>query len=293
MKKMLLIINPVTAKSIITPHLVDIIDIFENGGYDVTVHITKRKNDTCDTVKAIGSQFDTVVSVGGDGTLNETVAGVISLDNKPKIGYIPAGTTNDFATSWGIPSKPVEAARLIIEKDPVPTDVCVFCGRPYIYVAAFGAFTEVSYQTPQQLKQNFGRTAYIVEGIKRLAAIRPWKMKFEYDGKTVEGEFLYGMISNTKRVGGFDLKIKDDISISDGLMELILIKKPEKSTDNAKMLGAVLAQDTSSGFISFDHTKKIRFHTDEMMPWTVDGEDAGSTQDGTIEILHHAVELYL
>ena len=293
MKKLLMMINPVTAKNMITPHLVDVVDIFEKGGYDVTVHVTKHRNDPGEMIRAVGSDYDTVVAVGGDGTLNETVGGVLALKDKPKIGYIPAGTTNDFATSWGIPKKPIDAARSIVESDPVPTDVSLFCGRPFIYVAAFGAFTEVSYQTPQQLKQNFRRTAYIMECIKSLPTIRPWKMHLEYDGETVEGEFLYGMISNTRRVGGFDLKMKDDISITDGLMEVILIKKPDKPADNAKMISAVLAQDTHSGYVSFDHAKSIRFHTDENMPWTVDGEDAGSTTDGTVEILEHAVELFM
>lgn len=292
MKKLLFLINPVTAKTTITPHLIDIIDIFEKGGYDVTVHVTKRKNDTREITEAVGSAYDVVVCTGGDGTLNETVSGVIGLAKKPRIGYIPAGTTNDFATSWGIPKKPLDAARSIVSTEPVPTDVSIFCGRPFVYVAAFGAFTEVSYQTPQQLKQSLGRTAYIFEGIKSLGTIRPWKLKIDHDNGTVEGEFLYGMISNTRRVGGFELKMKDAISISDGLMEVILIRKPEKTVDNAKMLGAVLAQDTQSEYITFAHTKNIRFTSDEELPWTVDGENGGIVKSGEVSILEHAIELY-
>lgn len=292
MKKLLLLINPVTAKTALAPHLIDIIDIFEKGGYDVTIHITKRKNDTREITEAVGAAYDIVVCGGGDGTLNETVSGVIGLAKKPRIGYIPAGTTNDFALSWGIPKKPIEAAHSIVSTDPVPTDVSIFCGRPFVYVAAFGAFTEVSYQTPQQLKQSLGRTAYIFEGIKSIGTIRPWKLKIEHDNGAVEGEFLYGMISNTRRVGGFELKMKDNISISDGLMEVILVKKPDKPSDNAKMLGAVLAQDTHSEFITFAHTKSIRFTTDEDMPWTVDGENGGIVRSGEVNILEHAIELY-
>ena len=292
MKKLLFLINPKTAKMTISPHLVDIIDIFEKSGYDVTVHITQRRNDIREVIRAVGSTYDTVVCAGGDGTLNETVSGVIALDKKPKIGYIPSGTTNDFAQSWGIPKKPIEAARSIVTTDPIPTDVSIFCGRPFVYVAAFGAFTEVSYQTPQQLKQSLGRTAYIVEGIRSLGTIRPWKLKIEHDCGMVEGEFLYGMISNTRRVGGFELKMKDKISISDGLMEVILVRKPDKPADNAKMLGAVLAQDTQSQFITFEHTKNIRFTAEADLPWTVDGENGGNVRSGKVSILERAVELF-
>ncbi len=292
MKELLFIINPKTAKTALSPHLIDIIDIFMKSGYDVHVHVTQDKDDTEYTARTLGEKYDTVVCAGGDGTLNGTVSGIINLEQKPRIGYIPAGTTNDFAASWGIPKNPLEAAKSIANSEPVKTDISIFCGRPFVYVAAFGAFTEVSYQTPQQLKNSLGRTAYIFEGIKSLSTIRPWRMKIAYDYGEVEGEFLYGMISNTRRVGGFELKMKNDISISDGLMEVILIKKPKNPSDNHKMLGAVLAQDTSSEYITFAHTTHIKFESDEPIPWTVDGENGGIVERGEATILEHAIELY-
>ena len=292
MKKLLLIINPVTAKTTISPYLIDMIDIFEKAKYDVKVHISKCKHDITEIIEKTGSKFDVVVCAGGDGTLNETVSGVLKLDKKPKIGYIPAGTTNDFATSWGIPRKPIDAAKSIVSTDPIKTDVSIFCGRPFVYVAAFGAFTKVSYQTPQQLKKNLGYTAYLFEGIKSLGTIRPWKMEIQHDNGLVSGEFFYGMISNSRKIGGFDLKMKNDISISDGLMEMILVKKPDNPADNPKMLGAVLTQDTNSEYITFEHTKQITFTTDEQLPWTVDGEEGGIVKHGKVEILEHAIELF-
>lgn len=292
MKKLLFIINPVTTKPAISPHLIDVIDTFERGGYEVNVHISKHKNDTCEITEKYGSEYDTVVCAGGDGTLNETVSGVMRLEKKPCIGYIPAGTTNDFAYSWGIPKKPLDAARSIVSSQPSSTDVSLFCGKPFVYVSAFGVFTEASYQTPQQLKQSLGRTAYILGGIKSLSSIKPWKISIKHDEGEIEGEFLYGMISNTRRVGGFELKMKDDISISDGLMELILIRNPSNHLDNARMLNAVLAQDTSSEYITFVHTKNIRFHTDEELPWTIDGENGGIVKDGEITIAEHAIKLF-
>ena len=293
MKKLLFIINPVTAKAALTPSLIDVLDTFGRAGYEVTTHVTRYKNDTQDTVRAVGEGYDVIVCAGGDGTLNETVSGVVGFVKKPKIGYLPAGTTNDFAVSWGIPRKPLAAAEMIASGEASPIDVNVFCGRPYIYVAAFGAFTEASYATPQPMKQSLGWSAYIFEGLKSLPAIRPIRMRIEYDGGAVEGGFLYGMISNTRRVGGFDLRMKEDISPSDGLTELILIRQPDNPADNGKMLGAVLTQDTSSEYIVFAHTKSLRFEAEEPVPWTIDGESGGEVRNGEIAVMEHAVELFL
>lgn len=292
MKKLLFIINPKTAKAALSPYLIDVLDIFIKNGYKTDVHITQNKEDTEYTARTQGELYDTIVCAGGDGTLNAVVSGILSLSKKPHIGYIPAGTTNDFASSWGIPKKPLEAARSIIGTEPIPTDVSVFCGRPFVYIAAFGAFTEVSYQTPQQLKNSLGWTAYLLEGIRSIGNLRPWKMKLEHDHGVVEGEFLYGMLSNTRRIGGFELKMKNDISISDGLMEVLLIRKPTNTADNAKLLGAVLAQDMTSEYVIFAHTTYIKFEADEPIPWTLDGEDGGTIRCGEAKILEHAVELY-
>ena len=292
MKKLLLIVNPVTAKQTVSPVLFDLVDLFEKGGYEIRVHITQHKDDTQETVKRLGEQFDTVVCAGGDGTLNETVSAVLELEHKPEIGYLPTGTTNDFAVSWGIPRRPLEAAARIVSSEPVPTDVNLFCGRPYIYVAAFGAFTEASYSTPQNMKQNLGWTAYILEGMKSVPNIRPVHMKIRHDGGEEEGNYLYGMLSNTRRVGGFEMKMKEDISLCDGLMELILIRKPDNNADSAKMLGAVLMQDLTSEYMTFAHTASLRFEADEPVPWTLDGENGGAVKEGEITVLPRAIRLF-
>ena len=293
MKRLLLLINPVTAKKTFGPYLFDVIDCFIKGEYEVAVHVTQRKGETSEVAQNLGEKFDTIVCVGGDGTLNDTVSGIINLEKKPKIGYIPAGTTNDFASSWGIPKKPIEAAEKIIEIEPRKVDVCTFNNRPFVYVAAFGAFTEVSYSTPQSLKNALGRTAYVFEGISSLASIHPMKMTVEYDGGSVSGEFLYGMIANTKSVGGFELKMKDEISISDGLMELILIRKPENPHNNNKMISAVLKQDIKSEYITYVHTKHVSFTSATEIPWTVDGEFGGKLISGEASIIKHAIEMYI
>ena len=291
MKRLLFMVNPVTAKSAVTPHMIDIIDLFEKSGYDVTVHISKAKGDISSFVTDYGALFDVIVCAGGDGTLSETISGSLKLEKRPKIGYIPSGTTNDFAKSWGIPLKPMEAARAVVQKRARKTDVSMFCGRPYVYVAAFGAFTEASYSTPQELKKSIGWVAYFLEGIKSLPNIRPFKMRFEFDGGSEEGEFLFGMISNTTHVGGFDLKRKSDISLEDGLMELILIRNPASAADNPKLISAVIAQDPTSEFITFKQVKHIRFTSEEALPWTVDGECGGTITEGSADIIEGAVNL--
>ncbi len=293
MKKMLFIINPVTAKGMISPHMVDILDIFIKGGYDVTTYITQDKDDTKRTAAERAHEFDTIVCAGGDGTLNGVISGLLDLEKKPTLGYIPSGTTNDFANSWGIPRNPLEAAKNIVNFDPIDIDVSVFCGRPFVYVAAFGAFTAVSYETPQAAKKMFGHSAYLAGGIKSLSTIRPKHMKITHEGGVIEGDFLYGMVSNTRSVGGFPLKMKDAISISDGLMELILIRDAKMPGDQMKMLGAVLAQDTNSEYISFVHTSRVTFESSEEIPWTVDGEFGGNVTKGEIYVREKAIKMFL
>ncbi len=293
MKKLLFIINPVTAKAILSPHLIDITDIFVKGGYDVTTYITQGKDDATRVVQERGEEFHTIACAGGDGTLNGVISGSIDLAEKPVLGYIPAGTTNDFANSWGIPRNPLDAARIIVSETPVEIDVSVFNGRPFIYVAAFGVFTEASYRTPQEAKQKFGRTAYLVEGIKSLSSIRPWHMKIYHDGGEIEGDFIYGMVSNTRMVGGFPLRMKEDISLIDGKMELILIRQPKNPADQTKMIAAVLAQDITSEYICFLHTSKITFESTEEIPWTVDGEFGGSVTSGEAHVRGKAIRMVL
>jgi len=293
MKKLLFIINPVTAKAILSPHLIDVMDVFVKGGYDVTTYITQDKDDAARISAQRGGEFDAIVCAGGDGTLNGVITGILDLPEKPRLGYIPAGTTNDFANSWGIPRNPLDAAKNIVSEAPSDIDVSVFCGRPFIYVAAFGIFTAASYQTPQEAKQRFGRTAYLFEGIKSLASVRPWHMKIIHDGGEIEDDFIYGMVSNTRMVGGFPLRMKEDISISDGKMELILIRQPKNPGDQTKMIAAVLAQDTSSEHICFVHTSRITFMSEEEIPWTVDGEFGGSVTEGEAYVRGKAISMTL
>ncbi len=294
MKNLLLLINPVTAKTAITPSLIEVIDIFERAGYNTVVHITQKRGDIPSYLRDKEGIYDTVVCVGGDGTLNETVQGIFNFTQKPSIGYIPAGTTNDFATSWGIPKDPIAVATKIAEESPVYIDINLFCGKPYVYVAAFGMFTDISYKTPQQMKQNLGYAAYLFEALLNLGNLgKPVRLKVEHDGIVETGDYLYGMVANTRRVGGIDLKVKNSISISDGLMEVILIRASENPIESPRVVGAVLAQDMQSEYIHFAQTTKIKLTSDTPVPWTLDGEHGGDLKEVTVEVVKNAVKMFI
>ncbi len=235
-KNLLFILNPNAGKGEIRSKAVRILQLFSSAGYDVLVSPTSRAGEIPEIIQRRANGVDLVVCCGGDGTLNETVTGLMKLDPRPPLGYLPAGTVNDFASSLGI-SKDLEgAAQAVLSGSPVDVDIGRFGEQYFTYVAAFGAFTEVSYQTPQQSKNVFGRTAYVLEGLKRLTSLKSYQASIEYDSGTCQGDYLFGMISNSSSVGG--LKLLDDaqISMNDGMFEVILIQKPDSLTEEELLI---------------------------------------------------------
>ena len=283
MKKMLFFVNPAAGREEMRYQLMDAISYFTKNGYDVLCHPTQKPRDIPEFIAERGSEFDMIVSCGGDGTLNETVSGFMQLEQRPLLGYIPAGTVNDFATSLHIPKTIPEAVHNIIEGEPFPVDMGAFCGSSYFtYVAAFGAFTKVSYATPHASKQALGRAAYILEGIRSLPDIRPIHVVVEYDGKTIEDDVIYGMVSNATSVGGFQLLDDSMVRLDDGLNEMALVRAPRGLPDyNAIVTGALTHNFTEDHFHIFqsDH---IVLHFDEAVAWTLDGEFGGETKDAVI-----------
>ena len=230
-KNLLFILNPNAGKGEIRSKAVRILQLFSSAGYDVLVSPTSRAGEIPEIIQRRANGVDLVVCCGGDGTLNETVTGLMKLDPRPPLGYLPAGTVNDFASSLGISKYLEGAAQAVLSGSPVDVDIGRFGEQYFTYVAAFGAFTEVSYQTPQQSKNVFGRTAYVLEGLKRLTSLKSYQASIEYDSGTCQGDYLFGMISNSSSVGG--LKLLDDaqISMNDGMFEVILIQKPDSLTE--------------------------------------------------------------
>ena len=291
MKKLLLMINPAAGRQTGKSSAYEIIDRCDAAGYDVEVHPTRSFERTRSLIKERGEEFSAVFCCGGDGTLNQVVSGLMELDNPPPLGYIPAGSTNDFASTLGIPREPAAACERALSGAPQGFDVGRFNSRYFTYVAAFGAFTEVSYQTSQALKNVLGHAAYILEGLRRVTEIRPQHVRISYDGGIAEGDYIFGAVSNSTTVAGL-LRINEEkVSLSDGQFEVMLIKNPH---DVAQLNGVVqnlLSQQYDDRYVSFFHTRRAIIDTDEGMTWTLDGEDGGMQTHVEIENLHCAVQL--
>ncbi len=294
-KKMLFIINPLSGKGRIKNKLLEVVDMFVKGGWKATLHITQKAYDASETVKNVGSGFDRVVVSGGDGTLNEVIRGImeISENKRPKIGYIPAGTVNDFASNMKIPKNITKAAKNAITGEPFKCDIGKFNEKSFVYVAAFGAFTDVSYETPQQNKNALGQLAYFLEGIKKLHNLPFYKMRICCDGETIEDEFLLGMVSNSNHIAGFKTEKALKAQLNDGLFEVVLVKKPKNLMELSDLGTRLLTQDLNCDLIKIFKTSNIRFEAEDSVRWTLDGEFGGSVTDAEISVEKEAVTLII
>ena len=245
--KMLFVFNPNSGKAQIKNQLMKIIQVFSKAGYEITVYPTKAPLDGYQHILDNEGRYDVITCSGGDGTLNETVAAVLKYKGeKPPIGYIPSGTTNDFAASLGIPRNMTKAAVNIAKGKRFPCDVGIVNGeRSFNYVAAFGAFTRVSYGTPQNLKNILGHQAYVIEAVRSLSTIKPQYMRVYSEEMNVEGNFVYGMISNTDSVGGIKNLTGNDVNLQDGLFEVTLIRELNNPIAVQSLINAFITKDLS------------------------------------------------
>lgn len=276
---LLFIVNPRAGRTRSTAPLFDAVAHFCASGYLVDLQLTQAREDATRLARELGGKFDAVVCCGGDGTLNETVTGLMDLPSPPPLGYIPAGSTNDFAASLHLPDQPLEAARVITASGGRPLDVGSFNGRPFIYVASFGAFTRASYSAPQNVKNDLGHLAYILEGVKDLSTLRPYRASVATEEECFDGEFLFGAVTNAISVGGL-VKLKEDqVCLDDGLFELLLIPNPKSIADLQGLARSLLLQDFTGGGVIFRHVHTLTVQTPEDLPWALDGEfDPGGAQ---------------
>lgn len=295
MKKLLFVFNPYSGRAQIKNNLLEIIDIFTKAGYNVTVYPTQMPNDCFEKVKSEASEYDLLVVSGGDGTLNEAVHGILEnpAEKRAPIGYIPTGTVNDFSASLAIPKDMIEAAHIAVGGEIFNCDICKFNGRPYNYVAAFGAFTDVSYETPQESKNIFGQAAYFFEGIKKLSSIQKYHAKVRYDGIETEDDFVLGIILNSKSVAGFEVRdesgIINNISLDDGIFEGVLVRMPTNLMEFQSIISDFLKGNMKgSGYVSFK-TSHVELEFEEEVKWTLDGEFGGASKNVEISILNKAV----
>ena len=292
-RKLLFLVNPQAGKAAIRGQLLRIVDTFVRAGWMPTIYTSQRTGELPALVAREAPNYDLVVCSGGDGTLNETLYGLMHLERRPPLGYIPAGTTNDFATSLGIPKIMLKAAQAAVVGVPVSVDVGKFGARFFAYVAAFGAFTDVTYVTPQHIKNSLGRLAYLVEGAQRLSSLKTYPLHLEYDGGETDGEFLVGLISNSSYVAGLPVGRWIDASMSDGLLEVTLVRKPNLMIELTRVASNLLLGELDPELIFSVKTKRLRITSPEPIPWTLDGEYGGSPAEITIENLHRALTIHL
>ena len=291
MKKLLFIMNPFAGQKKANKALSDILLIFSQAGYEVITHMTTGQGDAVTAAQNWGKDVDLVVCCGGDGTLNETVTGLLRAGAKTPIGYIPAGTTNDFASSLNLSGNMLQAARDIVEGEPVPYDVGRFGDRYFSYVASFGAFTRSSYVVPQNIKNALGHTAYVLGGISEISQIRKEHIRMEIDGQVVEDDFLFGAICNSTSIGGILTLDPKQVDMGDGLFEILLVRAARNLEEIGECIRAVQSQKYNCEMITFRSARSVRIFADREMPWTLDGEREDGHEEVMAENLHHAIRL--
>lgn len=291
MKKMLFIYNPNAGTGMLKPKLSDVLDIFVKGGYEVTVYPTQRYHDALAKTLAYTEEYDLVVCSGGDGTLDEVVTGMSNREKKVPIGYIPAGTTNDFASSLHISKNMLEAADTAVNGVPFPCDIGTFNDDYFVYIAAFGLFTDVSYETKQSMKNVLGHLAYVLEGTKRIFNVPSYHIKVTHDGEVIEDDFVFGMVTNSRSVGGFREIIGKNVAFDDGVFEVTLIKTPKNPIELNEIVASLVIKQIDSAHVYSFRSGNIKFDSIQEIPWTLDGEFGGVHDEVLVENKKQGLEI--
>jgi len=294
-KKMMLLVNPNAGKGQYRNCLADVLGVFCSADILPTVFYTQYPGNAMELIKKHSTDYNIVACMGGDGTLSEVVSGMIYLEDKRPIGYIPLGTANDVAKTLGLDVKePVKNAKRIVSGAPFSYDVGQFgADNFFTYIAAFGAFTEVSYATPQELKHSFGHMAYMMEGIRRLPKLSSYKAVIEYDDGVIRDDFVFGAITNSTSVAGLVRLDSDKVSLSDGMFEVLLVKTPQTIKDLSDIATGVLNNNFDQQNVIFLKSREVRIMFEKPVAWTRDGEDGGVHQDVFIVNRHPGVEILI
>ncbi len=290
-KRALFIYNPKAGKALIRNKLSDILERLELGGYETTVRPTTRRGDASNYVKSRSPETELVVCSGGDGTLDEVVTGMLASGKNTPIAYIPAGSTNDFGISLHLPKNMLRAAEIAVTGRDFPCDVGAFNEDVFVYIAAFGLFTEVSYETDQNVKNVLGHMAYLLEGVKRLSSIRSYPLKVSYDGRVVEDEFIFGMITNSISVGGFKQITGKNVVLDDGVFEVTLIRRPGNPIELNALIASLLNRDINADCMLYFRTGRLTVESKTPVAWTLDGEYGGSHEKVDIRNRHKAITM--
>lgn len=283
LKKLYFIYNPHSGREQIRTKLFDILQIFSAAGYELTVYPTRESQDAIEKIRNLPAGYDLVVCSGGDGTMDEVAEGMMRREEKIPIGYIPSGTVNDFARSLKIPRDMKKAARIAVEGRDFPCDMGTFNEEHFVYIAAFGIFTDVAYSTDQNMKNVLGHMAYLLEGVKRLANIPSYHIRFSSEELSEEGDFIFGMVTNSRSVGGFKSIIGRKVQFDDGVFEVTFIRNPRNPVELQEILGAIILKEIDSKYMYSFRTAKLLVEADGPIPWTLDGEYGGECSRAVIE----------
>ncbi|MCL2425896.1 MAG: YegS/Rv2252/BmrU family lipid kinase [Oscillospiraceae bacterium] len=291
-RKMMLIINPYSGRGLTKTALGTIISNLCAADYSVTVYYSHEKTPE-ELAFEHAQMHDLVVCVGGDGTLSAVISGLLQSQASVPVGYIPAGTANDVASSLALSRYPSISTKKILKGTPKPLDIGKFHDKHFTYIAAFGAFTSVSYSTPQATKRSLGHFAYVLSGIADVANIKPRYTIVEYDGKTIEGDFVFGAVTNSTSVAGLIKLDPKLVDLADGEFEVILVKQPLVPADFMDILASLAAKTYDGDNVKILHASKVRFIFDEEVAWTIDGEDGGKHKKVEITNCHKAIEIIM
>lgn len=291
-RKMLMIVNPRAGKMVVKSHMIEIIDMFCAAGYEVNVQTTQCAGDAVRIASGVSADVDKIVCCGGDGTLNETITGLLRSDANIPVGYIPCGTTNDMAKSLGLPVKIADAANVVLNGTPVPHDLGLIDGeRFFTYITAFGVFTRASYATPQKLKNTFGHFAYVMDGAKELTHLVKYRTKVTIDGESIEDDFIYGAVSNSVSFAGLFKFPEKNVDLHDGRFEVLLIKKPTNPKALTDLYLSLQKRRFDDKNIVLAHAGKVTFETAKELTWTIDGESGKPTKKVCVENMHGRVSI--
>lgn len=291
-RSMMLVINPHSGRGLSKTALGTIVSKLCDADYSVTVYFTHEQTPE-EITRRFSKYHDLAVCVGGDGTLSGVISGLLGAGVKIPVGYIPAGTSNDVANTLALSRDPSIAADKILSGTPKALDAGLFHKRYFTYIAAFGAFTGASYLTPQSEKRALGHFAYILGGLAGVAAIKPQHTIVEYDGKVIEGDFIFGGVTNSTSVAGFVKLSPERVDLADGLFEVILVKQPIVLTDFLGILTSLAAMTYDGDNVQMLHASNVKFTFDEDVAWAIDGEDGGKHKSVEITNCHKAVEIVI
>lgn len=290
-KKVLFVYNPKAGKAQIRSKLADILDKFAAAGYDITIFPTRKRDDARQIVEERAKDYELVVCSGGDGTLDEAVTGMMRSGCRVPIGYIPAGSTNDFGGSLSLPKNMLRAAEVIVEGSKFPCDIGSFNSDLFVYIAAFGLFTDVSYETKQDLKNVLGHMAYLLEGMNRLSAVKSYAMKVICGDTVIEDDFIFGMVTNSTSVGGFKNITGKNVKLDDGAFEVTLIKRPKNPVELSSIMVSLLNRNIDSSYMYCFRAEELTLESEEPVAWTLDGENGGSHKKVDIKNICRGIDI--